>query len=159
MIEEKPRITPTTITEARAFVDRHHRHHRAPVSGLFAVALSVGGDVVGVAIAGRPVARMSDNGYTIEVTRLAVIDGIKNGCSMLYGAIVRASFALGYQRVITYTLAEEGGGSLRASGWRCLGERGGGSWSRTSRPRVDMHPTQVKMGWEKSADFTPASKE
>lgn len=37
---------------------------------------------------------------------------------------------------------------LRASGWVCLGERGGGTWAREGRPRVDTHPTQVKLGWE-----------
>jgi hypothetical protein len=58
---------------------------------------------------------------------------------------------MGYRKLITYTMAEESGPSLRAAGWKCLGERGGGSWSRAARPRVDMHPLQLKMGWEKTA--------
>jgi hypothetical protein len=36
---------------------------------------------------------------------------------MLYGAIARAARALGYRRLITYTLASESGTSLRAVGW------------------------------------------
>jgi hypothetical protein len=56
-------------------------------------------------------------------------------CSMLYGAAWRAARALGYRRLVTYTLASEGGASLRAAGWHCIGEAGGGSWSRTNRPR------------------------
>ncbi len=141
------RIVPCTISEAREFIARHHRHHRPPVGGLFAVAVAVGADVVGVAIVGRPVARGAQDGWTAELTRMAT-DGTRNACSMLYGAAWRASRALGWVRLITYTLPEEGGASLRAAGWRCLGEAGGGSWSRPSRPRVDMHPTQVKMKWE-----------
>jgi hypothetical protein len=141
-------ITPCSMVEARAFVRAHHRHHRPPVAGLFAVAVSEAGSVRGVAIVGRPVARLlCAGGFTAEVTRLCT-DGARNACSMLYGAAWRAARALGYIRLITYTLPEEGGASLRAAGWRCLGEAGGGSWSRKSRPRVDTHPTQVKLCWE-----------
>jgi hypothetical protein len=68
--------------------------------------------------------------------------------SALYAAAWRAWRSLGGRRLITYTLPEEGGASLRGAGWRCLGEAGGGSWSRASRPRVDEHPTQIKLRWE-----------
>jgi hypothetical protein len=98
-------------------------------------------------VVGRPVARQLQDGYTAEVTRLAS-DGTRNACSLLYAAAWRACRALGYRRLVTYTLAEEGGASLRAAGWRCLGEAGGGSWSRENRPRVDRHPTQRKLRWE-----------
>jgi hypothetical protein len=101
-----------------------------------------------VAIIGRPVARMLQDGWTAEVVRVATT-GEKNACSMLYGAAWRACRSLGYRRLVTYTLAEEGGASLRASGYRCLGSAGGGSWSRESRPRVDHHPLQAKMRWER----------
>lgn len=67
---------------------------------------------------------------------------------MLYGAAWRAAKALGYKRLVTYTLPEEGGASLRAAGWRLVGECGGGSWSRESRPREDKHPIQMKYRWE-----------
>ncbi len=67
---------------------------------------------------------------------------------MLYGACWRAARALGWRKLITYTLEEEGGASLRGAGWKCIGQAGGGSWSRKTRPRVDQHPTQVKLRWE-----------
>ena len=140
-------VVPVTLREARAFVSAHHRHHRAPQGGLFAVAVAVDTDVRGVAIVGRPVARMLDDGWTAEVTRVATL-GDRNACSMLYGAAWRAARALGWRKLVTYTLKEEGGGSLRASGWTCLGEAGGGSWSRVERARVDTHPTQGKLRWE-----------
>lgn len=140
-------LVPVTLREARAFVTEHHRHHRAPQGGLFAVGVADGERIVGVAIVGNPVARALDDGWTCEVTRLCTT-GERNACSILYAAAWRAARALGWRRLITYTLAEEGGASLRAAGWRCVGETSGGSWSRPSRPRVDMHPTQAKLRWE-----------
>lgn len=71
--------------------------------------------------------------------------------SQLYAAAWRAWRGLGGLRLVTYTLPDEGGASLRGAGWRCLGEAGGGSWSRPSRPRVDEHPTQAKLRWEATA--------
>ena len=59
----------------------------------------------------------------------------------------RAARALGYRRLITYTLQSESGTSLRAAGWRLVGEAGGGPWNRKGRPRVDLHPTQLKLKW------------
>jgi hypothetical protein len=141
-------IVPVSIQDARAYVAQHHRHHKAPLSGLFAVGAAEQGRIVGVAIVGRPVARMLQDGWTAEITRVAT-DGSKNACSMLYGACRRAALALGWRRLVTYTLPEEGGASLRAAGWRVVAERtGGGSWSREQRPRVDKHPTQQKIRWE-----------
>jgi L-amino acid N-acyltransferase YncA len=141
------RLVPCTLREARAFVAEHHRHHEAPQGGLFAVACAETDRIVGVAIIGKPVARMLADDFTAEVTRLCTT-GERNACSLLYAASWRAARALGYRRLVTYTLAAEGGASLRAAGWKCIGEAGGGSWSRASRPRVDTHPLQGKLRWE-----------
>lgn len=141
------RIIPLHLREANALVERLHRHHRPVPGAKFAVGAAAGDVVVGCAIVGRPVSRALDDGMTLEVLRVAT-DGTRNACSLLYGACWRAARALGYIRLGTYTLPEEGGASLRASGWRCLGQAGGGSWSCASRPRVDMHPLQVKLRWE-----------
>lgn len=140
-------LCPISLEEANEFVRLYHRHHKLVVGHKFSIGLTDGEQIRGVAIVGRPVARMSDNGWTLEVTRCCT-DGVKNGCSMLYGAAWRAVKALGYKKLITYTLQEEGGASLRAAGWKCIGEAGGGSWHRESRPRVDTHPLQGKLRWE-----------
>src|SRR5262245_58380740 len=105
------------------------------------------GAVVGAAIVGRPVARMLDDDWTAEVTRCCT-DGTRNAPSMLYRACWRACRALGYRRLVTYTLPEEGGASLRGAGFKLIGKAGGGSWSCQSRPRVDKHPLQAKLRWE-----------
>lgn len=143
-------VTPLTLREASAFVAREHRHHKPPQGGLFAIGAAKGEAVVGVCIVGRPVARMLADGFTAEVTRLAT-DGSRNACSLLYAAAWRACRAMGYRRLVTYILDNEPGTSLRAAGWRCVGEAGGGSWSRASRPRVDDHPTQGKLRFEIAA--------
>lgn len=140
-------IVPITFAEANAFVRNHHRHHNPPVGCKFCVAVAAGGQVVGVAQVGRPVARGLDDGWTLEVNRLCT-DGHRNACSMLYAAAWRAARALGYRKLVTYTLREEGGASLRAAGWRSVAETAGGSWSCPSRPRVDTHPLQGKLRWE-----------
>lgn len=137
------------LDEANAFVSQHHRHHQPVVGHLFSIGAALGDSIVGVAIVGRPVARMRDDGLTAEVTRLCT-DGTKDACSFLYGACARAAFALGFKRIGTYILASEPGTTLRAAGWRLIGERGGGSWSVPSRPRVDKHPLQTKLLFEKN---------
>lgn len=133
--------------EANAFVAQYHRHHKPMPGTKFCIGVAEGETVVGVVMVGRPVARVLDDGWTLEVNRTCTI-GHKNANSMLYGAAWRAARAMGYRRLITYTLKTESGASLRAAGWKCLGERGGGSWHTPSRPRVDKHPTQVKLCWE-----------
>lgn len=142
-------VCPLELDEANAFVAQHHRHHGKVRGHKFSIGAVRAGVVVGVAIVGRPVARARQDGLTLEVTRLAT-DGTKNACSFLYGAALRASFALGYLRVGTYILKSEGGASLRAAGWHLVGEVRGRSWNCKSRPRVDKHPTQDKLLFERA---------
>lgn len=132
---------------AAAFVAEHHRHHTPPVGHLFSLGAYEGDRLCGVAIVGRPVARARQDGLTAEVTRLCT-DGTKDACSFLLGCAARAALALGYRRIGTYTLASEGGASLRAAGWRLVAEVKGRSWDTPSRPRSDKHPTTDKTLWE-----------
>lgn len=143
-------FTPITLREANTFVEQHHRHHGAARGCICCVAVSLAGVVCGVAIVSRPVARMLDDGWTAEVVRCCT-DGTRNACSMLYAAAWRAVRALGYRKLVTYTLATEPGASLRAAGLRVVGEVRGRSWSCPSRPRVDTAPAQDKLRWEIAA--------
>ena len=143
----KLHLTKIELREANDFVLALHRHHKPVVGHKFSLGAISDGKLVGVAIVGRPVARMRDDGDTLEVTRLCT-DGTKNVCSFLYGASARAAFALGYHRIGTYILASETGKSLVGAGWRMIGERGGGSWSRGSRPRTDKAPIGGKLLFE-----------
>lgn len=143
-------LVPLDLASANSFVAAVHRHHKPVVGHKFSLGAILDDAMVGVCIVGRPVARMRDDGWTLEVTRLCT-DGTKNACSFLYGAAARASFALGYRRIGTYILASEPGTSLEAAGWRLIGEVKGRSWSAPSRPRVDRHPTVDKLLFERSA--------
>lgn len=141
-------IVPMSISDARTWVERTHRHLGAPLGGLFALGLARDDEIVGAAIVGRPIARLNNDGWTAEVTRVAVQEGVKNGCSKLYGAAWRAARALGYRRLLTYTRTDEPGTSLRAAGWTCIGKTKGDTWNRPNRPRIDQHPAQRKFRWE-----------
>lgn len=150
-------IVPVSLEQANAFVVRWHRHHSGVTGHKFSLGLmydmeSGTDELVGVAIVGRPVSRMLDDGWTLEVYRVAT-NVVKDACSALYGACRRATFALGYKKLVTYTLIEEPGTSLRAAGWKCLGEAGGGSWSRPSRLRTNDHPLQTKIRWETEVEL------
>ena len=127
-------LIPVTFREACAFIAEHHRHHKPPAGIKFCLGLmDRDGELVGVATVGRPVARMYDDGLTLEVNRTCT-DGTANANSMLYGAAWRAAKALGYRRLITYTHASESGASLRAAGWRVIAERPARpNWSESSR--------------------------
>ena len=139
-------LVPLSLAEANAFVRKVHRHHKPTVGGKFAIGVAQDGEIVGVAIVGRPVSRKWDDGWTVEVNRVAT-DGTKNACSMLYGAAWRAAKAMGYKRIVTFTLRSEPGTSLMAAGWHVIGETGGKSWSVKTRPRVDKHPLQERLKW------------
>lgn len=143
-------LAPIAFRDASAFVRERHRHHVPPTGHKFSLAAYANSELVGVAIVGRPVARMRDDGATLEVTRLCT-NGHRNACSFLYGAAARAAFALGYRRIGTYILKSEPGTSLKAAGWKLLGERGGGSWSRQDRLRTDRHPVEPKLLFELEA--------
>lgn len=140
-------LVPITLKEANAFVEQHHRHHKPVVGHKFSIAASDGEKIVGVAIVGRPVARYLDDGWTLEVNRLCT-DGTKNACSFLYSAAWRAAKNMGYKKLITYILQSENGASLRASGWKCVGEAGGLRWTGKRRPEVDLYPAQMKLKFE-----------
>jgi hypothetical protein len=137
-----------SLDEANGFVAELHRHHPPVVGHLFSIGCFLGSALIGVVIVGRPVSRHRDDGLTAEVTRLCT-DGTRNACSFLYGAAARAAFALGFLRIGTYTLPDEGGASLRGAGWKLIGERGGGEWASPSRPRASARfPTKTKFLWE-----------
>jgi len=144
-------IVPVSFSDACEFVAAHHRHHEPPVGHKFSLGVADGDLLVGVAMVGRPVARHLDDGLTLEVNRTAT-DGTKNANSMLYGAAWRATKALGYGRLITYTQTGESGASLRAAGWVTLGERPARrGWWTPSRPRDDHGTDNVqRILWEAS---------
>lgn len=140
-------VQPISFQEACAFIREHHRHHRPPQGWKWGMAVGTGGHVVGVATVGRPIARHFDDGWTLEVTRCCT-DGTPHVASKLYAAAWRAARAMGYRRMVTYTLEAESGTSILAAGWRLVGQTKAHHWSCPSRPRVETYPTGAKTLWE-----------
>jgi len=130
-------IRPIELRDANAFVGEHHRHHRPVTGHRFSLSLWDGGDLVGVAICGRPVSPHTDRLAVLEVSRVCVIDGTENGCSRLLGACARTARAMGYRVIQTFTLTSESGASLRAVGWEHVSDSDG-EWDRVKRPRLEL---------------------
>ena len=150
-----------TLAQARRYVAEHHRHNEPPIGHRFSIGLRRGDALVGVVIAGHPIARKADDGRTLELVRLTT-EGDRNACSRLYSAACRAAFAMGYRRVITYTLEDEPGSSLRASGFTEDGlteahdgwKHGDGAHNAAFRPRLfdpPKMPTGPKRRWVREA--------
>ncbi len=148
----KLEIRPLGVRAACAEVARLHRHLPRIVGGLFATSVFVGDELVGVGVASQPKARLSRDGFTVEITRIAT-DGHRNACSKLYGALMRASAAVGYRRAITFTRLQEPGTSLRAAGFVDDGLTREQSWSRPSHGRGE-HVSQVRR-WVKAIGVSP----
>jgi hypothetical protein len=154
------RIIPVTFATASEFVAQHHRHHAPPIGHKFSIGVACGEQLVGVAIVGRPVSRVIQaSGNVLEVIRSAT-DGTPNANSMLYGACCKATFALGYDRLITYTQVGESGASLRATGFRVLAERPArAGWTSKSRPRESKQTDSIARTLWESAQHEQGSND
>ena len=147
------KVTPMSLREANEYVNNFHRHNKETRGHKYSIGASDGKNLVGVAIVGRPVARALDDGYTAEVLRVCVQDDYpKNTCSFLYGRCWRIWQQMGGERMITYTLQEESGSSLKAVNWKIIGEpkarKEGEGWQ--NRAGRDWQPVygQLKFRWE-----------
>lgn len=150
---------PITLREANDFVEQFHRHNgrTSRNGGKFAIGCSADNELVGVAIVGLPIARMLSDGFTAEVLRCCVLDSSPKGTnSFLYACCWRAWRAMGGRRLITYTLKDEGGASLRGAGWKIVAEvDSSNGWNRPNINRIrQWQPIygQSKLRWEKSDD-------
>lgn len=152
-------VVPISLREANDFVSNFHRHNgrTSRDGGKFAIGASDGDRMFGVAIVGRPIARLLARDHaTGEVLRCCVTDDAPKGtCSFLYSRCWRAWQAMGGRKLITYTLESETGSSLRGAGWRIVGQVKPGGWDRESLGRArEWKPIygQQKLRWEVSMD-------
>jgi hypothetical protein len=138
-----------SLRDASAFIARHHRHHVPPQGGIVALGLWEAGRLVGVGVLGRPVSRELQGQGVAEITRLCVREDARHAASALAAAMRRMAQSMGFVRLVTYTLPEEGGASLRASGWQeDLLPVGGGEWDTPSLRRAPAnYPTARKSRW------------
>ena len=147
------KIVPLTLADANAFVILHHRHNKKVQGHKFSIGVVEDKCLVGVAIVGRPVSRHLDDGITMEITRLTVLeDAPKNSCSFLYRAAWRCWSAMGGQRIITYTTESESGSSLRGAAFKNVAispawKEGTGWTTRSNRVWQPVH-SEGKIRWE-----------
>lgn len=145
---------PITLREANDFVAAYHRHsgRTARNGGKFAIGVSTGEEMVGVAIVGNPLSATYMDGYTAEVLRVCVSPGAPKGAnSFLYSRCWQAYRAMGGQRLITYTLATESGASLRGAGWKILHKTkdGHSDWQAKARMAGNARKWQSIYGQQK----------
>jgi len=146
------KVKPLTVRAANKAVDELHRHHKAVRGHKFSLGAYKDGQLVGVVIVGRPVARLTCQATVAEVTRLAT-DGTPNACSFLYGRAARVAKEMGYESIQTFILESEPGTSLRASGWvdEGINRRDGKGWNnRQGRLPIDGLVSGAKRRWRKS---------
>lgn len=166
LLPDVPRATweiiPATLTVCKRFVREHHRHNDPPTGWYFGFGLALDGELVGVCAIGHPQAPklQAAEPRTVEILRVAVVEGTKNANSRMYGNACRMAAAGGYLEAITYTLPEESGASLRAAGFVCESETAGGrpgqTWNVASRPRYEENlfgeksiPDGPKLRWRR----------
>lgn len=163
-------LVPVTLREANDFVAEHHRHNgrTARNGGKWAIGVEAPESevwtLVGVAIVGNPLSATYMDGFTAEVLRTCVSpDAPKNANSMLYGACWRAWRAMGGKRLVTYTLSDESGASLRAAGWKVVGETKemkDAGWRKKDHIRRPWQPIYAyrKQRWEMTAAAEPTGR-
>jgi len=142
-------IIPIDQKTANRFVEAYHRHNKRVRGYKFAVGLMEGNELIGVGIAGRPVARMLDNGSTIEILRVCVKEGYPNANSKLYGRLKRIAQLMGYMKIITYTKKDECQSSLKAVGATPVAEVKPRAWKYTGQHREHQKIyEEAKIRWE-----------
>jgi len=129
-------VVPLSLKDANDFVEKHHRHHKPVLRCKWQIGAMKDDNLVGVCMAGRPVARAFDHMKVIEVTRLCT-DGTKNACSFLYSAAARIAKEMGYKQIQTYILKSEFGSSLKASNWKFRHDVLGRQWKYYKKVRTD----------------------
>jgi hypothetical protein len=116
-------VVPMTLREANEFVDKYHSHNKRVQGYKFAIGAVYQDSLVGVAICGRPISATLDDKKTIELLRSCVIDNApKNTNSFLYGRSWRVASAMGYKKMITYTLTEERASACKAIGMKIVSQ-------------------------------------
>jgi hypothetical protein len=147
-------VRPLTVKQALKWCRTTHRRLPALQGGMWCIAGERDGVLVGVAIVGRPTARLLDNGRRLQVLRVATLpgdaseSGHKGANSILYAACARAGRAMGATDMWTYIHDDEPGTSLRAAGWiKDPVPSPGGEWSRPSRRRSPAVEAGHKIRW------------
>lgn len=101
-------LRPITVRRATAlgFVEVTHRRLPNVQGAMWGVSVldAESQELLGVALVGHPSQEQTTpTNEHLRVLRVAVVEGVPNACSMLYGACWRAAKAMGCLRMDTHT--------------------------------------------------------
>ena len=141
--------------EVERFIARHHAHCGVPLTWRFHQGVYNGATLIGVAVVGNPVAPALMRRGIVEVNRLCIRRDTPsalrwNAASMLYGWCAREAERQGWQKIITYTRADEPGTTLRAAGWEAEAKVRGRGWHSQRRRRSNRNSWIDKIRWSRS---------
>jgi hypothetical protein len=154
------RIVPLKLREANDFVEQWHRHSARTSNdgGKFAIGLEHEGSLIGVAIVGRPIARLLQVEGAAELLRLCTSpEAPKGSGSKLYARAKRIWQLMGGTKVHTYTLDREGGATMRGAGiHEGAAAVDGGQWDRPNRVRAHKAIyDEPKLRWTETLPELP----
>lgn len=154
------KIVPLTLRIANDFVEEWHRHSSRTNNdgGKYAIGLEVDGELVGVAIVGRPTARLLQIEGAAELTRLCLSPKAPKGAgSKLYARCKRIWQLMGGTTIHTYTLQKESGASMRGAGMmKPVVEVAQQQWTRPSRRRAERDIyKEPKVRWTEQLKLIP----
>lgn len=163
LLDYQLELRPVAFPVARAFVAHYHQHCGPPVTWRFGHAIWNGHTMLGVAMAGNPVARAFNGRGVLEVNRLCIRRDVPralawNAASMLYGWCAREAERRGWARIITYTRTDEEGTSLRAAGWEPEATVRGRGWHGGRRSRSNNNAFIDKVRWGKRLSPQPPAR-
>jgi hypothetical protein len=157
-------VRPCTRAAARAYVAKHHSHHRPHVTEAMRAAAWIGEEMVGVVVLEYPNAPALNDGVTWEVTRLCCRGGDDNVASRLLGAAWRAGHALGCERMVSYTRIDEPGTCYAAAGWWPVASVKGREWTTGNKaqrwiPGLYEPSSEIvdRVRWEKVPGHRPGN--
>lgn len=156
------KIIPLTLRIANDFVEKWHRHSNRTNNdgGKYAIGLEHEGELVGVAIVGRPTARLLQVPGAAELTRLCTSPAAPKGAdSKLYARARRIWQLMGGTTLHTYTLKRESGDSMRGAGMKQpAAEVAQQQWTRPSRKRVERQIyEEPKVRWTEELPLVEGS--
>lgn len=138
-------------SEANEVIREWHSHLKPVVGAIFQLGAFDGDTLVGVVVVGRPSSREYDYRKVTEVTRLCT-NGHKNAASKLLGAAHRTATAMGFEKLISYTLDGEAATSYRAAGWTQTAQLPARTWRRSEgTERANEVAVHAKKRWERVA--------
>jgi hypothetical protein len=162
-LDFEPTIRPVDYSIAIDFVREHHEHCGGLPGWRFGAGIWNGPTLLGVVIVGNVSGRGFNGRGWLEVRRVCLDRNIPQtlrwrACSMLYRWAACEAERRGWLKLITYTLAEEAGMSLRYARWKQLAIRPArNGWNCASRPRTNPTPLSAKVLWEKALKPSPAA--